>query len=102
MANALSLHDYYNILDYHNVKRPDSIHKSKKKALELMHKNMCICQYNKKKFGKIQKILSKVRSKSKNKKNYNSRTVKNNCLIFLISKKSTRNVSPVSLLFNHF
>lgn len=100
MTHQLSLDDYYNILDYHDVRRQSSIHKSKKMALKLMNKNMCVCELNCGKLRKIKNILTNMRSKSKNKKNYNSKTMKNNDFIYLIGKRNTRNISPVSLMFN--
>lgn len=100
MATLLSLDDYYNILDYHDVRRQSSIYKSKKIALELMNKNMCICHLNNRKLNKIKSILTNIKSKSKNKKNYNLKTMKNNDYIYLMNKRNTRNISPISLMFN--
>ena len=101
MTTLMSLDDYYNILDYHNVRRQSSIYKSKKVALELMNENMCVYQINNKNLNKIKRIITNIKSKSKNKKNYNLKTMKNNSYIYLINKRSTRNISPISFMFNH-
>jgi hypothetical protein len=98
MPSLLTLNDYTNILDYHNIKRPDSIHKIKKLAVKLINKNMCVCHINNKKIGKFKSILVNAKSKSKNKKNFNSKTVKNTFCIYVNDRNSTRNISPISLL----
>ena len=101
MANLMSLDDYYNILDYHDVRRQSSIYKSKKMALELMNRNMCVCHLSDRNLKKIRNILTNIKSKSKNKKNYNLRTIKNNDYMYLMNRRNTRNLSPISLMFNY-
>ena len=97
MSEKMSINDYINILEYNNSKIPTNIYRIKKKAINVMNNKMCKIYCNNKKLNKIKKILSHIKFKSKN-KYYINNTVKKRIRL-LINKKSTRNISPLSLAF---
>ena len=97
MSEKMSINDYINIIEYNNNKIPKNIHKIKKKAINIMNNKLCKIYCNNKKLNKIKKILNHIKFKSKN-KYYLNNTVKKK-IRFYVNKKSTRNVSPLSLAF---
>lgn len=96
MTCKLSLDDYYNIVEYNNFERQINIYQTKKLALYLFHKKMCVCYCNDKKVSGIRNMILRHRVKSKNNKNINNAT-KKNYGIHLRSANSTRATSPLSM-----